>query len=59
MIIDLHLLTEKRREVYKFYKLEFSSNGTPMKKTDQGMIFHPILAPYLINDFLSIYEKDK
>ena len=57
MKINLHLLSEKRQTIYKFYKLKFLSNGKPMKKMEDGLVFHPILAPYLINDFLDIYEK--
>ena len=57
MKINLHLLSEKRQTIYKFYKLKFLSNGKPMKKMEDGLVFHPILAPYLIIDFLDIYEK--
>ncbi len=28
-----------------------------MKKTDSGMVFHPILAPYLIIDYISQFKK--
>jgi hypothetical protein len=28
-----------------------------MKQTGAGMVFHPILAPYLIADYTSLFEK--
>ena len=43
--------------MYEFYGLTFDEGGCPMKKTDQGMVFHPLLAAYLINDYTSAFKK--
>ncbi len=46
-----------RKPVYDYYGLVFDTSGCPMKKTDRGLVFHPILAPYLIVDYTSEFEK--
>lgn len=55
--IDLLLLPPARREIYDYYRLEILPSGLPAKRMDAGPVFHPILAPYLICDFLDQYEK--
>jgi hypothetical protein len=57
MKVSLDLLPAERKTVYSFYKLEFSENGVPMKRMGENLVFHPILVPYLIDDFLKIYES--
>ena len=46
-----------RKAVYEYYKLTFDEAGCPMKQTDSGMVFHPILAAYLIFEYVQWYEK--
>lgn len=48
---------EHRKEIYDFYKLAFDDQGCPAKRMDEGLVFHPILPPYLIVDYLLMYEK--
>lgn len=50
-------IPEHRKSVYEYYRLTFDEVGCPMKQTDSGMVFHPILAPYLIADYTSLFEK--
>lgn len=42
---------EDRKSVYRFYQLAFDEAGCPMKAMPQGLVFHPILAAYLITDY--------
>lgn len=46
-----------RRGVYSFYKLAFRSDGCPVKRTEKGDVFHPILPPYLIKDYVRWAES--
>ncbi len=57
MYIDLSVLPAARQNVYRFYSLDFAVDGTPMKRIGDRLIFHPILAPYLICDFVDEYQK--
>lgn len=43
---------EERRAVYRSYQLAFDDAGCPMKAMPQGLVFHPILAAYLIADYI-------
>jgi len=52
-------IPERRASIYEFYKLTFDERGCPMKKTDKGNVFHPILAPYLICDYVLEFERSK
>lgn len=51
-------IPENRKDVYDFYKLVFDENGCPLKKTDSGLVFHPILAAYLISEYVLWYEEE-
>ncbi len=46
-----------RKSVYEYYRLTFDKYGCPMKQTESGMVFHPILAAYLIIDLVTLFEK--
>jgi len=50
-------IPEHRKSVYEYYRLTFDEVGCPMKQTDTGTVFHPILAPYLIADYMSLFVK--
>lgn len=52
-------IVERRKTVYEYYQLAFDDEGCPMKKVGDGLVFHPILAPYLIVDYISEFEKTK
>lgn len=52
-------IPEHRKSVYEYYRLTFDEFGCPMKQTDSGMVFHPILAAYLIVDYMSLFKKTK
>jgi hypothetical protein len=52
-------IPEHRRSVYEYYRLTFDEAGCPMKQTDTGMVFHPILAAYLIVDYMTWFKKSK
>lgn len=57
MYIDISILPESRIRVYEFYSLAFAVDGTPMKRMGSRLVFHPILAPYLICDFIDAYRR--
>ena len=50
-------IPEHRKAVYEYYSLTFDDTGCPMKQTENGMVFHPILVPYLIADYTALFEK--
>lgn len=50
-------IPENRKRVYEYYQLTFDKEGCPMKHTASGLVFHPILVPYLIIDYVSLYKK--
>lgn len=51
-------IPEHRKKVYSFYQLSFSSDGCPMKTMADGTkVFHPILAAYLIYEYVRWYES--
>ncbi len=53
-------IPENRKEIYSFYRLAFDENGCPMKDMGDGkLVFHPILPPYLIVDYILMYQKTK
>lgn len=42
-----------------YYNLDFDSDGCPVKKIKQGhALFHPLLAAYLIHDFVMAHDRD-
>lgn len=57
--IDELPFSEKRKEIYRFYKLTFDEDGCPMKQTESGMVFHPLYPAYLIADYLDLFSLDK
>jgi hypothetical protein len=52
-------LSPDRKAVYEYYRLEFMENGYPGKRTKEGVLPHPIYAPYVIADYLSQYQKKR
>lgn len=53
-------IPEHRKAVYEYYGLIFDSDGCPMKKTTAGaVVFHPILAAYLIVDYMTWFKSTK
>lgn len=50
-------LPKERRDVYEYYDLRFDKNGCPMKAMEDKLVFHPILPPYLIVDYLRLYKS--
>lgn len=52
-------IPEHRKSVYEYYRLTFDEAGCPMKQTDSGMVFHPILAAYLIFEYVQWYELER
>jgi D-glucuronyl C5-epimerase C-terminus len=52
-------IPEHRKSVYEYYKLTFDEAGCPMKTTESGMVFHPILAAYLIVEYVTWFKKTK
>jgi hypothetical protein len=55
----LELLKPERQNIYQFYQLELGDDGTTYKRTSEGRVFHPILAPYLICDLLEVYRQSR
>jgi len=45
--------------VYEYYKLTFDEDGCPMRQMPDGMVFHPLLAAYLIVDYMTWFKKTK
>lgn len=56
-IATAQAIPEHRKSVYEYYRLTFDEAGCPMKQTDSGMVFHPILAAYLISDFTREFDR--
>lgn len=50
---------ERRRAVYAYYKLAFDEAGCPMQQKDGGLVFHPLLAAYLITDYMIWFKETK
>ena len=55
----LSLLKPDRQNIYRFYQLELADDGTTFKNIDGRLVFHPILAPYLICDLLDVYRQSQ
>ncbi len=53
------LIPENRKEVYEYYKLTFDKDGCPMKQMADRKVFHPILPPYLVCDYVLEYERTR
>lgn len=52
-------LRESRREIYSYYRMQFLPDGYPGKRTDKGLVPHPIYGTYVILDYLSQYRQTK
>jgi hypothetical protein len=52
-------LGKERAAVYEYYKLGWLPDGYPGKKTEKGIVAHPIYGPYVINDYLLNYSRTK
>ena len=53
-------LSAKRVPIWEFYRLDFDQDGCPMKRMPDGRLeFHPILAPYLVADYVDLYIETK
>lgn len=56
----LRKLPPSRRQMYAdYYNVSFDKNGCPLKLLENGWVFHPILAAYLIFDFVRAYENTR
>lgn len=50
-------LPKSRKIVYDYYCLAIAPDGCPMKRMPSGnLVFHPILIPYLVVDYLNLYK---
>lgn len=55
---NLPPLPKARQTVYEYYRLDFAPDGCPMRRMDDGrLVFHPILIPYLVVDYLKLYRS--
>lgn len=52
-------IPEHRKAVYEYYRLTFDDNGCPMKQTDSGMVFHPLLPAYLMVEYYTLLGRTK
>ena len=50
-------IPEHRKAVYEYYRLTFDDNGCPMKQTDSGIIFHPLLPAYLMVEYYTWFKR--
>jgi hypothetical protein len=58
--ITKYPIPDHRKEMYDYYRLSFDKDGCPMKELpNKELIFHPILPPYLIVDYVLMYEKTR
>lgn len=55
----LEQLTPERQNVYRFYQLELGEDGTTFRRIDDRLVFHPILAPYLVCDLIEVYKRTR
>jgi hypothetical protein len=55
----LRFIKPHRAAMYlEYYKICFDAQGCPMKRLDERIVFHPILAAYLIFDLVRAYEDN-
>lgn len=57
MIHKMPPLNPARKKVYDYYQLEFMPNGYPGRRTEEGIIPHPIYGTYVISDYLAQYRR--
>lgn len=51
-------LPAARLAVYDYYRLDFDTDGCPMRRMPDGrLVFHPILIPYIVSDYHNLYRK--
>lgn len=51
-------LPHSRQLVYEYYRLARGPDGCPMKRMPDGrLVFHPILIPYLVVDYLNLHKN--
>ncbi len=55
----MYSIPQHRQRMYDYYSLDFDKEGCPMKRVGKNLVFHPILPPYLIVDFVLEYQKTK
>ncbi len=53
----MYPIPEHRKQIYEYYRLTFDATGCPMKQMDDKLVFHPILPPYLVVDYVAAYKK--
>jgi hypothetical protein len=59
MLSQIGMLPPDRQEIYRYHKLDFEPDGTPVRDDGTNRVFHPILAAYLICDYLNEFLKSK
>ncbi len=50
-------LPEASKAVYESYRLEFLPDGYPGKRTEHGVVPHPIYGPYVIRDYVTLFRR--
>jgi hypothetical protein len=50
-------IPERRHAVYAYYKLSFDAAGCPMQEKDGRLVFHPLLAAYLVVDYITWFGQ--
>lgn len=60
LAIDMPPPSQDRREVYEtLYKLEFLEDGMPGRRTESGIVPHPIYPAYVVADYLAQWQETK
>jgi hypothetical protein len=59
MLPEISMLPAGRQQVYAYHKLAFDSDGTPLRDDGTTRVFHPILAAYLICDYVLVHAKTR
>lgn len=57
--VGLPPLSERRRDVYAYYRLQFLEDGYPGRQTAEGVRPHPIYGTYVIADYLAQHAKSR
>jgi hypothetical protein len=50
-------LAEDRKDIWDYYKLVFMKDGYPGKKTEQGIIPHPMYGAYVAEDYIREFNR--
>jgi hypothetical protein len=57
--VEMPPLPEESRAAYETYRLAFLPDGYPGRRTENGIVPHPIYGAYVIGDYIALHERTK